>query len=127
MPASVLIIGEDPELIDFSAPGLPPGLDAAAVRRGLEASRDRLRQAGHAAEILLLRTASVEEEVAEAMASRSYDVIVIGAGLRTMAPMIEKFERLINVLRELAPRASIAFNSRPDDSDVAALRWIDRD
>ena len=35
MPQSVLIIGEDPALIDFSAPGVPPDMDADKVMRGL--------------------------------------------------------------------------------------------
>jgi hypothetical protein len=47
MPQSVLIIGEDPGLIDFSAPGAPPGMDADKVLRGLNGSRDRLEHAGH--------------------------------------------------------------------------------
>jgi hypothetical protein len=38
--------------------------------------------------------------------------------------MLEQFERLLNVLREKAPQAKLAFNSRPEDSDKAALRWL---
>ncbi|MDB5361532.1 MAG: hypothetical protein JWO51_2829, partial [Rhodospirillales bacterium] len=46
------------------------------------------------------------------------------AGLRTLPPMALQFERLINVLREKAPAAKLAFNSQPDDSDIAAMRWL---
>jgi hypothetical protein len=46
MPQSVLIIGEDPALIDFSAPGVPPDVDADKVMRGLNRSRHRLEHAG---------------------------------------------------------------------------------
>jgi hypothetical protein len=48
---------------------------------------------------------------------------VIGAGLRTLPGLAKQFERL-NVLHEQAPQAKLAFNSQPDDSDKAALRWL---
>jgi hypothetical protein len=38
--------------------------------------------------------------------------------------MAEQFELLMNVLHEQAPQAKLAFNSQPDDSDTAALRWL---
>ena len=53
MPQFVLIIGEDPDLIDFSAPGVPPNMDAHKVMEGLNGSRDRLKGLGHEARILL--------------------------------------------------------------------------
>jgi hypothetical protein len=51
-------------------------------------------------------------------------VIVIGAGLRTLPMLALQFERLVNVLRDLAPNAKLAFNSSPENSDEAALRWL---
>ena len=68
--------------------------------------------------------ATVDAQVSEALRKSRYDVIVIGAGLRTLPPMTEQFERLINVLHEKAPQAKLAFNSQPADSDKAALRWL---
>ena len=125
MPQSVLIIGEDPALIDFSAPGVPPDMDADKVMRGLNRSRDRLERAGYEARILLTKDAeTVEAQVSEALRDHHYDVIVIGAGLRILASMAEQFELLMNVLHEQAPQAKLAFNSQPDDSDTAAVRWL---
>ena len=122
---SVLIIGEDPALIDFDAPDAPKGMSAAKIVVGLNGSVARLQAAGHEAELLLTRdAASVETQVSRALQGRNYDVIVIGAGLRTLPSMAEQFERLMNVLRDKSPRSQLAFNSRPDDSDVAALRWL---
>ena len=119
MPQFVLIIGEDPDLIDFSAPDVPPNMDAHKVMEGLNGSRDRLKGLGHEARILLTRdAATVDAQVSEALKESRYDVIVIGAGLRTLPPMAEQFERLINVLHEKAPQA------KPADSDKAALRWL---
>ncbi len=123
MPQSVLIIGEDPNFIDFSAQGVPPKMDARKVMEGLNGSRDRLKGLGYKARILLTRdAATIDAQVSEALRERRYDVIVIGAGLRTLPPMAERFERLINVLHEKAPQAKLAFNSQP--ADAAALRWL---
>ena len=40
MSKSVLIIGEDPDLIDFSAADAPPDMSAQKVMDGLNGSRD---------------------------------------------------------------------------------------
>ena len=125
MPQAVLIIGEDPELVDFSAPGVPPNMSAKTVMEGVRVATDRLKGLGHEVHVLLTKDAeTVDALVSDALKEHPYDVIVIGAGLRTLPPMLEQFERLINVLREKAPRAKLAFNSRPEDSDKAALRWL---
>lgn len=125
MTKSVLIIGEDPGQIDFDAPDAPPDMSADKVRAGLDGSVERLQAAGHFAALLLTRDAqSVDAQVSVALAERDYDVIVIGAGLRTLPAMAAQFERLINVLHERAPGSKFAFNSQPADSDQAALRWL---
>jgi hypothetical protein len=125
MPQSILIIGADPALIDFSAADAPPDMNADKVMRGLNGSRDRLERLGHDVRILLTRdAATVEAQVSATLRDHRYNVIVIGAGLRILPPMADQFERLMNVLHEKAPQAKLAFNSQPDDSDKAALRWL---
>lgn len=125
MPKSVLIIGEDPALIDFDAPDAPPDMSEQKVRDGLDGSRDRLRTAGHEAEIFYTRdAATVEAQASAKLRERSWDVIVVGAGLRTLPPMAEQFELLLNTIHREAPAARLAFNTSPADSDTAALRWL---
>ncbi|MCO6415667.1 hypothetical protein JYK14_05675 [Siccirubricoccus sp. KC 17139] len=125
MGKSVLIIGEDPAEIDFDAPDAPKNMSAARIMEGLNGSLARLEAAGHSASLLLTKDAeTVEAQVSEALARGSYDVIVVGAGLRTLPPMALQFERLMNLLHERAPRARLAFNSQPGDSDAAAMRWL---
>jgi len=125
MAKSVLIIGEDPSLIDFDVPDVPEGISAETVMAGLNDSADRLRARGCEARILLTKDeGTVEEQVVQALAQATYDVIVVGAGLRTLPPMARQFEVLINVLHRQAPESRIAFNSQPDDSDQAAARWL---
>lgn len=125
MGRSILIIGEDPAQIDFDAPGAPKDMSAAKIMDGLNGSLARLKAAGHAATLVLTRDAeTVEPQITEALAHARYDVIVIGAGLRTLPPLALQFERLMNVLRAKAPSARLAFNSQPGDFDAAAMRWL---
>jgi hypothetical protein len=122
---SVLIIGEDPSQIDFDAPDAPKGMSAEKVMDGLNGSVARLQAAGHSAVLLLTKDAeTVDRQAGEALAKADYDVIVVGAGLRTLPPLAAQFERLMNVIHRDAPQARLAFNTQPDDSDAAAARWF---
>ncbi len=126
MPSNVLIIGEHPDEIDFDAPDAPEGVTPQSIRAGLEGSRDRLNAAGHDAHILYTTGLdAIESEARAALRERRYDVIVIGAGLRTLPPFAVHFERLMNVVHAEARQAKLAFNGAPDDSDEAALRVIE--
>ncbi|MEI9965903.1 MAG: hypothetical protein WDM92_15980 [Caulobacteraceae bacterium] len=53
-----------------------------------------------------------------------YDCVVIGAGVRLPPSRLHLFETLVNAIHRAAPRAAIAFNTRPDDSGEAAARWL---
>jgi hypothetical protein len=48
---------------------------------------------------------------------------VIGGGLRLPPKSLQLFETVINVVHKAAPNASIAFNTRPEDTAEAAARW----
>jgi hypothetical protein len=58
------------------------------------------------------------------LASASYDCVVIGAGVRLPPRLLSIFEVVINAVHKAAPRAAIAFNTRPDDSADAAARLL---
>jgi hypothetical protein len=58
------------------------------------------------------------------LASKSYDCVVIGAGVRLPPRRLALFEAVINAVHKGAPGAAIAFNTRPDDSADAAARWL---
>ncbi|MGH1557605.1 hypothetical protein ACRAWD_06635 [Caulobacter segnis] len=60
-------------------------------------------------------------EIQAALAARTYDVVVVGAGIRNPPPKLFLFETVVNTIHGGAPNARIAFNTRPDDSDAAAL------
>lgn len=118
----ILLIGFDPALVDFSS---MPGLDAEKVGRTLRAQEQRLRDLGFDAEWCLTDLGETAEAVVRAaLAAKPCDVVLIGAGVRAMPAHFALFERLINVVHEGAPRAKICFNTRPDDTEEAVLRWI---
>jgi ketopantoate hydroxymethyltransferase len=67
-------------------------------------------------------------ETAEAVAtrclkSRSFDCVVIGAGLRA-SPQLLLFEKLVNLVHQPAPGARVCFNTTPADTAEAVRRWV---
>jgi hypothetical protein len=123
----VLIIGLDPELLDFSSPDFAafPGLNAAKVRSALEADQASLHALGYEVDLCLTDTGdTAATAVARQLGQQRFDCVVIGAGIRAAAPFFLLFERLVNVIHEHAPQAKIAFNTKPSDTADAVRRWI---
>lgn len=121
--AKILIVGEDPA--SLKPQDLPPGVTPRGILQALNDARGALQSQGHDAQILLTTSAErIADELAEAVRGRRFDVLVIGAGLRTLPPMATHFERLMNAIREHAPDARLAFNSKPDDTAEAAERQL---
>jgi len=119
----VLAIGIDPTFADFHAlPGLTPEL----VRAYIDAQIERLRALGYDAESCLVDLGgSAEQTVESVLRSRSFDCVVIGAGLRVPPERLLLFEKIINLVHMLAPQSRIAFNTTPADTAEAAQRWIE--
>lgn len=126
-PKRILIVGLQPELIDFSAPELAafPGLSADKIMEGLNASAASLVAMGYEAELCLTDFGETAETVLrEKLKARTFDCVVVGAGVRTMATHFLLFEKIINVIHEHAPGARICFNTRPSDTAEAVTRWV---
>ena len=122
---SVLVIGLVPEVIDFSLPGYPPGMDAAKVRAGLRASEDELTRLGLDVEICMTDLGETAEAVTRhAVERKRFDVVMIGAGVRGVPSNFILFEKLINIVHRYAPHSSICFNTLPSDTAAAVKRWL---
>src|SRR5436190_17871192 len=119
MAKTVLALGLDPVHADFSQmPNLTPQL----VRAFLEAQLERVRGLGYTVESCLVDTGETAESVARArLVEQAFDCVMFGAGLRA-APQLLLFERLINLVHELAPKSKICFNSTPADTAEAVQR-----
>ena len=121
----VLLVGEDPETVDFSDPALPPGMSVEKVRAGIEVAMKQFAARGWEADVGFIRPDETAGPTVERLlGSKSYDCVVIGGGVRLPPRRLAIFEAVINAIHKTAPGATIAFNTRPDDSADAAARWL---
>ncbi|MFE2734283.1 hypothetical protein [Streptomyces sp. NPDC059349] len=112
---SALVVGYDPEAIS--------GLDAGALRKGLDEELDRFGEHGiDAAMALVVFDDSAESVLVAALTERPWDVVVVGGGIRKAEQLLPLFEEIMNLIRLHAPQAAIAFNTNGSDSVEAALR-----
>lgn len=126
---SVLIVGLEPSLIDFSDPAYgASGLDAPKIRAGLEADEAHLNALGYDAELCLIDFGETAEAVLrKRMETRSFDCIMVGAGVRLIAKNTFLFEKLVNLVHAAAPQAKFCFNTKPADTAAAVQRWFPAD
>jgi hypothetical protein len=118
---SVLALGLDPEFVDAKAMG---GYSPAMVRAFIDAQFDRIRAAGYEVESCLVDLGETAEAVvSQKLQDRTFDCVLIGAGLRAPEHSL-LFERLLNAVHALAPKAKLGFNSTPADSLEAVQRWV---
>jgi hypothetical protein len=119
----VLMIGLDPKVVDYAH--LVVKLDEPTLRASLAADEKRLRDLGYDAKWLLIdRGETAESVVLATLKEKMFDCVLIGAGIRTVAPLFLLFEKLINLVHANAPQARICFNTVPDDTAVSVQRWL---
>ena len=118
---SVLAIGIDPALVDFTA---LPQFTPEMFRSFIDTQLERVRDMGYDVTSCLIDLGDTAEAVAaEALKSRNFDGVLIGAGLRQPPERLLLFEKIINLIHRLAPKASICFNTTPADTAEAVARW----
>ena len=125
---TVLVIGLEPTLIDFSHPDYAStglGLDAAKVLAGLKSSEDELTRLGFGVQMCLTDFGETAEAVVRSqLKQKRFDCVLIGAGVRTIPSNFLLFEKLVNVVHEHAPHARLCFNTKPSDTADAIRRWL---
>jgi hypothetical protein len=81
-----------------------------------------VRAAGFKVTICLVDLGETAETTATAaLSADEFDCVLMGAGLRDRLTL---FEKILNVVHTLAPRAKICFNTTPADSLEAIQRWV---
>jgi hypothetical protein len=119
----VLFVGQQPETVDFSDPALPPGFNAEEINAGIAAGAAKITERGWQADLCMIPPDETAGPMLEKqLASTIYDCVVIGGGLRLPPKSLQLFETVINAVHKAAPNASIAFNTRPEDTAEAAAR-----
>ena len=112
---TVLLIGFDPRAV--------PGVDPAMVEAAIAMGQQRLDAAGIPADTCLIKPdATAQPTIIEALKHKPYACVVVGGGIRKPEPALELFEVVINLIRQHAPQAAIAFNTNPMTSLDAAKR-----
>ena|SRR5262245_25687523 len=121
----VLLLGLDPETVDYSDPALPPGMTAEKDHAGIAVAMRQFAERGWEADVGMIRPDETAAPAVERqVASKSYDCVVVGGGVRLPTRNLQLFEVVINAIRKASPGTAIAFNTRPDDSADAAARWL---
>ena len=121
----VLLVGENPDTVDYSDPALPPGMTAEKVRAGIEVAMTQFAARGWEADLGIIQPDETAGPTVERqLGSKRYDCVVVGGGVRLPPRRLAIFEAVINAIHKAAPGATIAFNTRPDDSADAAARWL---
>jgi hypothetical protein len=123
--ARILLLGLDPETVDFSDPALPPGMTIEKVHAGIAVALKQFTERGWESNVGYIRPDETAGPTVERLLrSANYDCVVIGGGVRLPPRHLALFEIIVNAIRKTAPGAAIAFNTRPDDSAEAAGRWV---
>jgi hypothetical protein len=116
----VLVIGLDP----YRVPGpWNPKPVADAIEIGMTALADR----GFHAETCLVGldgSDNIQARITVGLQARPWDCVVVGGGIRDRDEELELFESIINLIRQHAPQATIAFNHTPHDLADAAARAL---
>jgi hypothetical protein len=115
--AQVLVVGLDPAKLQ----GWDPEPVQAAIARGRARFVDRGIEADWC---LVALDENPEGTIVEALTRNDHACVVIGGGIRTYEPLLEFFEQVVNLVRQHAPGAAIAFNSSLEDCADAAQRWL---
>ncbi len=124
----VLFVGQTPETVDFADPSLPPGFNAEKIREGFEVAKTAMSERGWEKDLCMIAPDdSGIAMLAAQLAKQDYDCVVVGGGLRIPPKGLLFFERVVNTIHKGAPKAAIAFNTRPQDTAEAAARWVGAD
>jgi hypothetical protein len=100
-------------------------MTAEKIHAGIAVAMKHFAERGWEADLSLIRPdGTAVPTVERQLGLKSYDCVVIGAGVRLPPRSLTLFEALVNTVHKAAPGAAIAFNTIPQDSADAAARWL---
>jgi hypothetical protein len=124
----ILFVGQKPETVDFLDPALPPGFDAVKINAGIAVAIAKIRERGWQGDTcMVMPDETAGPLIEQQLRSANYDCVVIGGGLRLPPKSLALFETVVNAVHRGAPGATIAFNTRPEDTADAAARQLKAD
>ena len=122
----ILFVGQKPETVDFFDPSLPPGFNADKINAGIALGVSKIVERGWQGDTCMITPDAAGNALLEsALNGAAYDCVVIGGGLRLPPKSLVLFESVVNIIHKAAPNATIAFNTRPEDTADAAARQLE--
>ena len=118
----VLLVGIDPKKLDFTK---IPNLTEQELSKALETERQKLAADGYDAEWCLVDLGETAEmKVREKLSGDTYNLVLVGAGIRVLPDNFLLFENLINVIHRYAPHSEIGFNTNQNDTGISVKRRL---
>ena len=94
--ARVLLVGYDPDTVDYSNPALPPGMNAEKIRAGIALMLKQMTDRRWGSDVCFIRPDETAGQTVERhLASANYACVVIGAGVRLPPQGLEIFEAVV--------------------------------
>jgi hypothetical protein len=126
MTVTVIQIGLDPDVIDYSAPDFAqfPGLSRDTLRAANDDNVAALRAAGYQVDNCLVDFGTTGAEKARRwLAAKRYDAVLIGAGIRLVASNTLLFESIVNAAHATQPGCRFVFNRAAVSTPGDLRRW----
>lgn len=126
MTVTVIQIGLDPEVIDYSSPDFAQfaGLSKEVLRAANDDNVAGLRAAGYQVDNCLIDFgATGVEKAGEWLRAKRYDAVLIGAGIRLVAGNTLLFESIVNIAHATQPGCRFVFNQAAQATPGDIRRW----
>src|SRR6266446_4573192 len=95
----ILLLGLDPETVDYSDPSLPPGMNAEKVHAGIAVALKQFTERGWESDVGYIGPdETAGSAVDRQLRSAHYDCVVIGGGVRLPPRNLALFEAVINAV-----------------------------
>jgi hypothetical protein len=126
MTVTVIQIGLDPEVIDYSSPDFAQfaGLSKEVLRAANDDNVAGLRAAGYQVDNCLIDFgATGVAKAGEWLRAKRYDAVLIGAGIRLVAGNTLLFESIVNIAHATQPGCRFVFNQAAQATPGDIRRW----
>jgi hypothetical protein len=127
MTVTVIQIGLDPDVIDYSSPdfALFPGLSKDTLRAANDDNVAGLRAAGYDVDNCLIDFGAAGADKARHwLEAKRYDAVLIGAGIRLVASNTLLFESIVNAAHATQPGCRFVFNRAALSTPGDIRRWF---
>lgn len=126
MTVTAIQIGLDPDVIDYTSPDFAQfaNLSKGALRAANDRNVDELRAAGYHVDNCLVDFGEAGAAKArEWLSAKTYDAVLIGAGIRLVAGNTLLFEAIVNAAHTSQPGCRFVFNREAKATPDDIRRW----